>query len=397
MNARRTIRRLFILPLFLVLQTLFGTEPLPAQNHPFPPASPESQGVAQETIEFLHHRIQEWIEEDRIVGAELLVIKSRRTVMHRAFGWNDREREEEMGVNTLFNIRSMTKPLMGTAVQILIQEGTLTLDDRVADFLPGFREGDAGRITVEQLLAHRSGLPASLALDPENPSQTLGELAAAIGSAGPIFDPGTRFWYSDAGANALGALIEAVSGQPLDLFLKSRLFGPLGMRDTGFLTQASGTDLPTDRIAALYGGTDGAWERFWEPSEDPFYPFPLGSQSVYATPMDYARFLTLWLDGGGFLGARLLSEESVRRTLAPASLMTQIGSTAPYPTAFPNLEVWHGQMAILYRNADGHGGATPKIIGYAGSDGTFAWVWPEEDLMVLFFTQSRGQNVHMEL
>jgi len=230
MNAQRTIRRLAVLPLFLVLQTIFGTGPLPAQNHPFPPASPESQGIAPETIESLHHRIQEWIEEDRIVGAELLVIKNRRTVMHRAFGWNNREREEEMGVNTLFNIRSMTKPLVGTAVQILIQEGALTLDDRVADFLPGFREGEAGKITVELLLTHRSGLPVNLALDPENPSQNLQALADSIGSAGPIFDPGTLFWYSDAGANALGALIETVSGQPLDIFLESRLFGPLGMR-----------------------------------------------------------------------------------------------------------------------------------------------------------------------
>ncbi len=370
-----------------------------AQEPPFPPASPESQGIAPEALESLHHRIQGWVEEDRVVGAELLVIKNRRTVMNRAFGWKNRERGEEMGVNTIFNIRSMTKPLVGTAVQILIQEGALTLDGRVAKFLPALRDGDAGMITVEQLLTHRSGLPVSLALDPEHPSQTLGELATAIGTAGPIFEPGTRFWYSDAGADVLGALVEAVSGQPLDLFLESRLFGPVGMRDTGFLTQASGSDLPTDRIAALYGGggTTRAWQRFWEPSEDPFYAFPLGSQSVYATPLDYARFLTLWLDGGSYLGTRLLAEESVRRTLNPVSPMTQIGSTAPYPTAFPGLEVWHGQMALLFRDTDGSGEGSNQVIGYAGSDGTFAWAWPGEDLMVLCFTQSRGQDVHMEL
>jgi len=152
-----------------------------------------------------------------------------------------------------------------------------------------------------------------------------------------------------------------------------------------------------DRVAALYGGTAGAWQRFWEPPEDPFYPYPFGSQSVYATPLDYARFLSLWLDGGTHLGNRLLPEESVKRMLTPVSAMTQIGSTAPYPTAFPGLAVLHGQMALLFRNGDGNGSGVNQAIGYAGSDGTFAWAWPQEDLLVLFFTQSRGQDVHMEL
>ncbi len=312
MNAKRAIRQVLFFPPFLVLPPLFWAGSLAAQEPPFPPASPESQGIAPEALESLHHRIQRWVEEDRIVGAELLVIKNRRTVTNSAFGWRNRERGEEMGVHTIFNIRSMTKPLVGTAVQILIQEGALTLEDRVAKFLPGLRDEDAGMITVEQLLTHRSGLP-------------------------------------------------------------------------------------TDRLAALYGGTTRAWQRFWEPSEDPFYAFPLGSQSVYATPLDYARFLTLWLDGGSYLGTRLLAEESVRRTLNPVSPMTQIGSTAPYPTAFPGLEVWHGQMALLFRDTDGSGLGSNQVIGYAGSDGTFAWAWPGEDLMILFFTQSRGQDVHMEL
>ncbi|MCK5653302.1 MAG: beta-lactamase family protein [Gemmatimonadetes bacterium] len=397
MNTQRTIRPFLSLPLCLLLSPLFWAGFLSAQESPFPPASPESQGIGPEVIESLDRRVQSWVEAGRIVGAELLVIKNHRSVLHRAFGWKDREQGRAMEPNTIFNIRSMTKPLVAMATQMLIEEGALALEDRVADFLPAFRPGNAAKITVEHLLTHRSGLPVSLAFDPENPSQTLQELAAAIGAAGPEFEPGTRFWYSDAGADVLAALIEIVSGQSLEIFIQSRLFEPLGMTEAGFLTQLSGRDLPADRTAVLYGGTAGAWQRFWEPSEDPFYPFPLGSQSVYATPLDYARFLTLWVDGGSRLGATLLSEESVRRTLTPASPMTQIGSTSPYPTAFPGLEVWHGQMALLYRDADGAGGEATKAVGYAGSDGTFAWIWPREDLMVLFFTQSRGQNVHMAL
>jgi len=400
MNTQRTIRRLLFPPFFLLLQTLFGTGSLPAQENPFPPASAESQGIAPEAIESLHHRIQRWLEEDRIVGGELLVIKNRRTVMHSAFGWNDREGEEEMEPNTLFNIRSMTKPLVGTAIQLLMEEGRLVPKDRVAKFLPTFDTEAAGEITIEQLLTHRSGLPVSVVWNPENPPSSLRAHARAIAEAGPQLEPGSRFWYSDAGADVLAALVEAASGELLETFMEARLFDPLGMEDTGFMSRTSEEDLPLNRVASLYGGTAGSWQRFWQSADEPLYPFPMGSQSVYSTPMDYARFLGMWMDGGIFEEGQLLPEATVRRILTPREAMTQIGSTVPFPTGFPGQEVWHGEMAMLWREAeeaDGPASGAVRAFGYSGSDGTFAWGWPEETLMVLFFTQSRGQNIHLEL
>ena len=407
MNAQRTIRHLLFLPLLLLHPHLFWAESMQAQVNPFPPASPESQGIAPEAIESLHHRIQGWVEEDRIVGAELLVIKNRRTVMHSAFGWKDREREEEMEPNTLFNIRSMTKPLVGTAIQLLVEEGLLAPSDRVAEFLPAFDTEATGEISVEQLLTHRSGLPVSVAWSQENPPSSLQAHARAIAGAGPDLEPGSRFWYSDAGADVLAALVEAVSGESLETFMEARLFDPLGMEDTGFLSRASQEDLPLNHVASLYGGSAGSWQRFWQSSDEPFYPFPMGSQSVYSTPMDYARFLGMWMDGGISEEGRLLPEATVRRILTPREGMTQIGSTTPFPTGFPGQEVWHGEMAMLWRDSGGpengsvHGseasGPSVRAIGYSGSDGTFAWGWPEESLMVLLFTQSRGQNIHLEL
>jgi CubicO group peptidase (beta-lactamase class C family) len=399
-----TIPLRLVLPLLLLLPLLIdgdvdgdtdGDPPPPEIS--LPATASRDHGIAPEAIESLVDRIQTWVAQERIIGGELLMIKDRRTLLHRAFGWNDREEEREMQPHTLFNIRSMTKPLVGAAIQILIEEGRLAPEDPVARYLPAFQQGGAAKITVEQLLAHRGGLPLHLAFDRESPPRTLREWTAAIGEAGPEFDPGTRFWYSDAGADVLGGLIEAVSGETLDTFLESRIFRPLGMKDSGFHTRTSRRKLPTDRMAVLYGGTTGAWQRFWGPTESPLYSFPQGSQSVYTTPLDYARFLTLWLDGGPHRGTPLLSEESIRRTLTPLSPMQRIGSSAPYLTAFPGLEVWHGQMALLWRHAGERDDAAPEIVGYAGSDGTFAWAWPREDLIVLFFTQSRGQNVHLEL
>jgi hypothetical protein len=122
----------------------------------------------------------------------------------------------------------------------------------------------------------------------------------------------------------------------------------------------------------------------------------MGSQSVYATPVDYARFLALWLEGGRHAGGSLISREGIDRILTPVSPMTQIGSTDPFPTGFPDQEVWHGRMAMLYRTAPEANDDPPEAFGYSGSDGTFAWVWPDLDLMVLFFSQSRGQSVQVE-
>jgi CubicO group peptidase (beta-lactamase class C family) len=126
----------------------------------------------------------------------------------------------------------------------------------------------------------------------------------------------------------------------------------------------------------------------------------MGSQSVYSTPADYARFLGMWRGGGALEGKRVLPEAAVEKALTPHSPMTLIGSPAPFPTGFSDLEVWHGEMAMIWRTPEGGNGTTSDestAVGYLGSDGTFAWAFPEQDLMVLFFTQSRGQDVHLEL
>jgi CubicO group peptidase (beta-lactamase class C family) len=352
--------------------------------------------VPKESLELLRDRIQEWISGDRLVGAELLVIKNRLTVLHEAYGWKDREAEVRMEPNTLFNIRSMTKPLVGTVARILVEDEVLSLDQPVADFLPSFRRGDSRSITVGQLLGHFSGLPVTQARTPEDPPTNLQDHAAATGEAGPRFEPGSRFWYSDAGFDVLGAVLEAATGQPLDELLTHRLFEPLGMEGTGYFTRTTQGDLPRNRIAALYGGSRGAWQRFWQPTDSPFYPFPMGSQGVYSTPSDYARFLALWLDAGQAPCGRILPEVAVQEILTPAAHMTPPGSGTPFPTGFPDMEVWHGEMSMLWMDAHSPQG-TPRIVGYFGSDGTFAWAWPEEDLMVLLFSQSRGQDVHLEV
>lgn len=383
--------------LTLLLSTTAGA-PVMAREA-FPEATAESQGMSSVALAELADVVQGYIDREMAVGAELAVIKNRHVVLHEAFGWQDREAEAPMEPNTLFNIRSMTKPITGASVQVLVDEGQLALDDLVSSYLPGFETDESREITVEQLLTHRSGLPLTI-LESTGDYESLEAMANAIGEVGPEFEPGSQFWYSDAGADTLGAVVEQASGSTLDAFVDERLLQPLGMADTYYL---DGSDDPSqDHIASLYVGRIGEWTRFWGPDEEPFYPYAWGSQSLYATPLDYARFLAMWLDDGSADGSPILSPEAVARTLAPTAAMGSLGSNAPYPTQYPDLTAYHGQMALLHIDGEPLNGepppdAAPVVIGYSGSDGTIAWAWPDRDLIILYFTQSRGGSTVIRL
>ena len=359
---------------------------VPAQAA-FSYASAESQGLSADALEALADEIQGYFDDGLIVGAELVVIKNRRVVLHEAIGWKDREDEAPMERNTLFNIRSMTKPVLGTIAQMLVDEGKLALDDPASKYLPSFDNVKSEDITIGHLLTHRSGLPLTLLTNWPNYT-SLQEVADEAGEHGPDFTPGTRFQYSDTGSDTLGAVVEKASGMALEALYRERVLEPLGMSDTVTLIDAD--DPRTERIGSAYMGTRNNWSRYWSPSDEALYPFSMGSQSLYCTPLDYARFLALWMDGGQVGGQRLLSSEAVERAMAPVSAMKQLGADADYPTEFPGLDVWYGQLWMLYMDPDASEGAAPIAFGHGGSDGTAAWVWPERDLMVLYFTQSRG-------
>ena len=227
----------------------------------FPHADPEIHGISADALEELSAITNKHFEEDYIVGAECLIIKSGFIVSHEVYGWMDREELKPMEPNTIFNIRSMTKMLTGASAQILIDEGKLHLDDKVAQYLPGFDNRRSGEITIEQLLTHRSGLPLST-ITSLNEFDDLYSFANSIGERGPEFPPGSKFWYSDAGSEALGAVVEVVSGVTLDRFVRERLLDPLEMNDTFYITEP---EAPLERFASLYIGTPGLWQKYWVP------------------------------------------------------------------------------------------------------------------------------------
>lgn len=367
-----------------------------AQVQRFEPATPESQGVSAEAVTELGKAAAEFVDNGSAVGLELLVIKNRRTIFHESYGFADREDKKSWNIApesaTICNIRSMSKTFTGAAAQILIDRGTLSLDDKVSRFLPGFDNDQSREITVRQLMTHRSGLPLTILSDPHE-FPDLQAQANAAGEKGPEFEPDSKFWYSDAGADALAAVVEVVSGEKLDAFVAREIFEPLGMSDSFY--GMSKDDGRLARVGSLYIGAAGAYVRYWKPGDDLFYDFAWGSQSAFSTPLDYARFVAMWMDDGKVGEKQVLSREAVQRTLTPASPMTMLGSDAPFPTDFRGLRTYYGQMSVLYCDRDDP--SRVVAISHSGSDGTILWAWPEADLIVACFTQSRGGTAVLRL
>ncbi len=368
---------------------------LPSAQETFPPATPESVGLSEEALRELTEIAASYVERDMIVGAELLVLQDRKTVWHEVLGYSDRDDEELWSKGTVSNIRSMTKTLTGAALQILIDRGELGIDDLVAEYLTGFQNERSDTITVRQVLSHRAGLPLTILSTSLDEYPSLIAMADAVGERGPDTAPDQRFWYSDAGTEVCGALVEAISGETLDVFVQRELLEPLGMTESFYYHDDE--EERRSRIACMYVGGAGQWQRFWNPDEGALYPYAWGSQSLFSTPKDYAKFLAMWMDGGRVGERVLLSPAAIARTLTPVSEMTMLGSDQRFPTSFTGLEVYYGQMSVLHIPTASKGAGPAVVFGHSGSDGTIAWAFPERDLIILFFTQSRGGGAVLRL
>ena len=328
---------------------------------------------------------REAVEKDDLRGAVLLVARRGKVVLHEAVGWRDKENRLPMERDTLFRMASNTKPVVATAILMLSDERKLSLDDNVRKYIPSFDNYRAGSIKIKHLLSHTSGMRIPVifyspliqrsAEHPNAPS--LVDEASRFGEAGAEFPPGTTYSYNNPGFNTLGAIIEIVSGQPLEDFLRQRIYEPLGMNETS----SHETKSPTEKMSVVYARKDSQWSVRWKPGDEADYPFVRASGGMISSAADYVRFCQMFLNGGEIDGKRILSEESVRT------------ATFPHTRALYSADE-HEKMNSFY----GYGWQVRKngIFGHGGSDGTYAWVDPKNDLIGLVFTQSPGGGIPRE-
>src|SRR5262249_20556641 len=156
------------------------------------------------------------------------VLERRQAVLHRAFGLADLDRQIPLAPNTIVCVRSMTKPLIGTAIQMLVDEGKLRLSDRASKFLRSFDNSKSRAVTIEQLLTHTAGSPLTLIDKPLRSYSGQRAVADQAGEVGPSGKPGL-FRYSDTDSETLAAIVSEVSGQRVEEFIRHRILEPLEM------------------------------------------------------------------------------------------------------------------------------------------------------------------------
>jgi CubicO group peptidase (beta-lactamase class C family) len=359
-----------------------------AGDQPIAQATQDKAGWKSADLAHITSEVRSWVDEGDVVGAEFMILDHRRVVLHEAVGWMDAEDKVPMAKGSIFCVRSMTKPLVGTAVQMLIDAGKLALDDKASKFLKSFDNDRSRDITIEQMLTHRSGFPITLIDKPLKEYKDHREIVDQAGTIGPGEKPGKRFEYSDTNFETLAEIVGIVSGQSCEAFLQSRVLGPLGMKDTYCVL---GKDVPDRaRVCSNYVGERGHFEKYWDNQAEPLFPFLLGAAGLYSTCEDYARFVGMWLDHGSVGAEKLVSNAAIERALRPIVPLLMIGSDEPYPTSFDHVKVNYGQAWIVWDDGKPRAEGALPIFGHSGSDGTFVWVFPEKDVIALYFTQSRN-------
>jgi len=313
-----------------------------------PTAKPETVGLSAERLERIGSTVQRSIDDKRIAGAVTLVVRRGHVAWFKAQGMADREAGKAMRTDSMFRICSMTKPITSLAVMMLYEEGHFLLGDPISKYLPEFKNpkvlvkpvsGDpysipaTREITIRDLLRHTSGLTydsnADLGRLYKNANVGTGLLpydgtiednVKRLAGVPLLFNPGDRWEYS-LGVDVLGRLVEVVSGKPLDEFFRTRIFEPLGMKDTYFYPP----DDKLERLAAAYTYYAGkGLNRFPDApivegtsSYSADYPYHApkklfsGGAGLVSTAADYARFCQMMLDGGKWGNTRLVSRKSV--------------------------------------------------------------------------------------
>jgi CubicO group peptidase (beta-lactamase class C family) len=391
-------------------------------------ASPSEAGMSR--LERITQFFKADTDAKRVPGAVVMIARHGKVVYYEAFGVRDPATGAPMRKDSIFRIYSMTKPITGVAVLILMEEGKLRLSDPISKYLPALKSPkvmvetvDAQghrttstvpadrEITVQDLLRHTSGITYGIGnsaaeqamrdaglggqlaysdagKEPLSTRMTDQQLVEELGKLPLMFQPGTSWEYGRS-IDVLLALVEKVSGQRADQFFQERIFGPLGMTDTFF-------NVPPDKL-----------DRVAQPGPDPdthetakltdvtkTRTFLGGGEGLLSTASDYMRFALMLANGGELDGTRLLSRKTVELMasdhLGPA--LSQGPRFAPGPG-------YGFGLTVTVRTQPGMA-PYPGSVGeynWGGAAGTAFWVDPKEQLVPIMLIQAPGQRLYYRL
>jgi CubicO group peptidase (beta-lactamase class C family) len=374
-------------------------------------AKPEEVGLSSDRLPRIQAAIQRHIDAGDISGAVTLVGRKGHLAYLEAQGLMDIATKKPMSTDTIFHLASMTKPIAGVAVLMLMEEGKLRLNDPVSKFIPELKTltvavpmepgpGPAAagaeprfytvpaarEITIRDLLTHTSGLVSGgisateAAKMPRKPTDALADYIPRLAAVPLAFQPGSRWTYSPgAGFDTLGRVVEVVSGQTFDTFLRQRIFEPLGMKDTFFYPP----DDRLARVATIYQRTPEGLQKAPDQRVTAGRYFS-GGGGLMSTAEDYLQFGQMLVNGGQLNGKRLLSPTTVE-------LMSSVHVKDTFPGRPPGRS-WGLSVQVISDPVAASMRVSPGSFGWDGAFGTHFWADPREKIVGLLMVQTSNRE-----
>lgn len=403
----------------LLIVALFALTPLSAQTRtatltPLPTATPESVGFAPGALNKMDEGMQGLVDKKQLAGIVTLVARHGKVVQHKAYGVQSLESGVPMRTDTIARIYSMTKPVAGVAMMMLYEEGKWKPSDPIAKYIPEFAnlkvyagdkdgqptfEAPAHAPTMGELMSHSAGFtyglfgstPVDKMYQASNPlgAPSLKEFINRVSQLPLLYQPGTKWVYS-VSVDIQGYLVEKLSGKTFPEFLKTRLFDPLEMVDTGFLVPAE----KLSRVAAIYSydkAKAGLVAEPMDPEISKMPGLPSGGGGLYSTADDYFHFAQMVANGGEFNGRRYLKKTTVdmmhTNVLSDAVLN---GENGIGQARFSPAQGFGYDFAVVL-DPD----AAKRQVGkgsywWWGIAGTWFWIDPTNDIVAIGIIQRRN-------
>jgi CubicO group peptidase (beta-lactamase class C family) len=334
MKTNHSIKLITLFLAFILHFTLYAQE--------FAKVPAERVGMSSERLEFLTNTFQEYVDSGELSGAVALIARKGQIAYFKSFGESDMENNIPMEENSIFRIASQTKAIVSVGIMILQEKGKLLITDPVGKYMSAFNEttvavpGEDGEykivkanrsITIRDLLTHTAGIGYGDGIASDlwekagiqgwyfaNRDEPIQATVTRMANLPFETQPGEKFVYGYS-TDILGALIEVVSGEPLNIFLKHYILDPLGMNDTHFYLPEN----KRERLTVVYSSTEDGLKRAEDPGgmigqgayvDGPRMSFS-GGAGYLSTALDYAKFLQMMLNNGEFNGTRIISPKTV--------------------------------------------------------------------------------------
>jgi CubicO group peptidase (beta-lactamase class C family) len=384
---------------------------------------PEKNGFSSERLARIDKLVQQYVDSNWITGAIAIVARGGNIVYHKAIGYDDKQKNKPLQKDAIWRIASQTKAITSVGVMMLYEDGKLLLDDAVSKYIPAFRKpavlskfnpADSSyttvpatrEITIRDLLTHTSGIGyAQIGSKESNAIYYKAGVVGGIGLKGGLLkdnilklaalplmhQPGEKFTYG-LNTDVLGYLIEVISGLSLDQFFKTKIFDPLGMKDTYFYIPKE----KQNRLAMLH--SEDATKHVMNTPESitvngTFYrdypvldggSFYSGGGGLVSTAYDYAIFMQMLLNGGDYNGKHLLSKQTIHLMTINQVGDINLGRAGKFGLGFQ--VVTEGDEA---RNTTSVG-----TFSWGGMFASSYWIDPKEKIVAQFALQqypmSRG-------